>query len=65
LLVGPSRKGFIGKVLDDKQADRTAATIGIALALARQGIQILRVHDVLPVRLALLLFDAAGGIVAE
>lgn len=65
LLVGPSRKGFIGKVLDDKQADRTAATIGIALALARQGIQILRVHDVLPVRQALLLFDAAGGIVAE
>lgn len=65
LLVGPSRKGFIGSVLDDKQADRTAATIGIALALARQGIQILRVHDVLPVRQALLLFDAVGGIAAE
>lgn len=65
LLVGHSRKGFIGKVLGDQQADRTAATVGIALALARQGIQILRVHDVLPVRQALLLFDAVGGIAAE
>jgi dihydropteroate synthase len=62
LLVGHSRKGFIGKVLGDKHADRTAGTIGIALALARQGVQIVRVHDVLPVRQALLLFDAVGGI---
>ena len=65
LLVGHSRKGFIGKVLGDKQADRTAGTIGIALALARQGVQIIRVHDVLPVRQALLLFDAVGGILAD
>ena len=62
LLVGHSRKGFIGKVLGDKHADRTAGTIGIALALARQGVQIVRVHDVLPVRQALRLFDAVGGI---
>jgi dihydropteroate synthase len=65
LLVGHSRKGFIGKVLDDPQADRTAGTIGVALALARQGVQIIRVHDILPLRQALLLFDAVGGIVAE
>lgn len=64
LLVGPSRKGFIGHVLGDKQADRTAGTIGIALALARQGVQVIRVHDVLPVRQSLLLFDAVGGIAA-
>jgi dihydropteroate synthase len=62
LLVGHSRKGFIGKVLCDKDADRTAGTIGGALALARQGVQILRVHDVRPVREALLLFEACGGI---
>ncbi len=62
LLVGHSRKGFIGKVLGDKEADRTAGSIGVALALARQGVQILRVHDVLPVRQALLLFEAAGGL---
>lgn len=65
LLVGHSRKSYIGKVLGDKHAGRTAGTIGVALALARQGVQILRVHDVLPVRQALLLFDAAGGISAD
>jgi dihydropteroate synthase len=62
LLVGYSRKGFIGKVLGDTNADRTAASIGTALSLARQGIQVLRVHDVAAVRQALLLFEATGGI---
>jgi dihydropteroate synthase len=62
VLVGHSRKGFIGKVLGDKEADRTAGTIGGALSLARQGVQIIRVHDVAPVRQALLLFAATGGI---
>jgi dihydropteroate synthase len=62
LLVGHSRKGFIGKILGDKTADRTAGNIGVALALARQGVQILRVHDIRPIREALLLFEAVGGI---
>jgi dihydropteroate synthase len=62
LLVGHSRKGFIGKLLGDREADRTAGTIGAACSLAAQGVQIIRVHDVRPVREAMLLFDAAGGI---
>jgi len=62
VLVGHSRKSFIGVVLDDPQADRTAGTIGVALSLARQGVQILRVHDVAPVRQALLLYEATGGL---
>jgi len=62
LLVGHSRKGFIGKLIGDKDADRTAGTIGGALALAQQGIQILRVHDVRAVREALAVFAACGGI---
>jgi dihydropteroate synthase len=41
--------------------DRTAGTIGVALSLARQGVQILRVHDVSAVRAALLLFHATSG----
>jgi dihydropteroate synthase len=61
LLVGHSRKGFIGKVLGDQEADRTFGTVGVSLALARHGVQVLRVHDVAPVRQALLLFQAAGG----
>ncbi len=62
VLVGHSRKSFIGKLLEDQQADRTAGTIGAALSLARQGVQILRVHDVAPVRQALLLYEACGGL---
>lgn len=62
LLVGHSRKGYIGKVIGDKTADRTAGTIGVSLSLAAQGVQVLRVHDVLPVRQALLLYVATGGL---
>jgi dihydropteroate synthase len=62
VLVGHSRKSFIGAVLDDPEADRTAGTIGVALSLARQGVQILRVHDVAPVRQALKLYEATGGL---
>jgi dihydropteroate synthase len=62
LLVGHSRKGFLAKLAEDADADTTATTIGIALALSRQGIQVLRVHDVKSVRQALLLFELAGGL---
>jgi dihydropteroate synthase len=62
LLVGHSRKGVIGKLIGDKEADRTAGTLGIACSLAAQGVQILRVHDVRAVREALLLFESSGGI---
>jgi dihydropteroate synthase len=60
LVVGPSRKRFIAHVLGDPSADRTPGTIGICLSLARQGVQVLRVHDVAAVRQALLLFQAAS-----
>ena len=62
LLVGHSRKGFLGKLIGDKEADRTNATAGASLALAVQGVQIVRVHDVRSVREALLAFDACGGL---
>jgi dihydropteroate synthase len=62
LLVGHSRKGFIAHVLGDKTADRTWGTVGVALALAQRGVHVLRVHDVGPVRQALELFRAAGGL---
>jgi len=65
LLVGHSRKGFLGKLLGDEQADRTSATVGAALSLAVQGVQVIRVHDVRGVREALLAFEAAGGIGAS
>jgi dihydropteroate synthase len=61
ILVGHSRKGFLAKIIGDKEADRTNATIGAALALAMQGVQIIRVHDVRPVREALVAFQSTGG----
>ena len=61
ILVGHSRKGFIGKILGDTGSDRTAGTLGVSLAMAAAGIQIIRVHDVKPTVDALKLFRAAGG----
>ena len=62
LLVGHSRKGFIGKLLGDQQAPRLFGTLGSALALAVQGVQVIRVHDVRPLREAFTLFAACGGL---
>ena len=57
ILVGHSRKGFIAHVLDDRECERMSGTVGAALGLATQGIQVLRVHDVAEVRRALVLFQ--------
>ena len=46
ILIGHSRKGFIGKALGNKDIPRDYGTIGVSLWLAQQDIQILRVHDV-------------------
>jgi dihydropteroate synthase len=62
LLVGPSRKSFLGRFVGDQLTDRTSATIGTALTLALRSVQIIRVHDVRPVREALVAFEASGGL---
>jgi dihydropteroate synthase len=62
VLVGHSRKGFIAHVLGDKCVNRCAGTVGVACALAAQGVQVLRVHDVGPVKQALQLFEAVGAV---
>ncbi|MGD9634328.1 MAG: dihydropteroate synthase [Pirellulales bacterium] len=62
VLVGHSRKSFLGTLIGDAAADRTPASIGVALSLAQQGVQILRVHDVRPVREALLACENSGGL---
>jgi dihydropteroate synthase len=49
-------------VLGDSEADRTFGTVGVSLALARQGVQVLRVHDVAATWQALHLFQATGGL---
>ena len=66
ILVGHSRKGFIGKLLASRlgreatEAERDAATAGAACGLAAAGIQIVRVHAVGTVCAALDLFVAAA-----
>jgi dihydropteroate synthase len=62
LLVGHSRKGFIGKLSADRSGALTAGSVGVALALARRGVQLLRVHDVQATRDALRCFAAGGGL---
>lgn len=62
LLVGHSRKGFIAKVIGDPDRPRDAGTIGAACALAAQGVQIIRVHDVRGTVDGLRLFAACGGV---
>jgi dihydropteroate synthase len=47
--------------LPSQRSDPTAGTIGVALSLARQGVQVLRIHDVAAMHEALVLFEAAGG----
>ena len=62
LLIGHSRKGFIAKLIQDKQADRMPGSVGVSLALAAKQVHILRIHDVLATRQALILFEASGGL---
>jgi dihydropteroate synthase len=46
VLVGPSRKSFIGNVLDTEAHDRLEGTAGAVAWLAAAGAHIVRVHDV-------------------
>lgn len=62
LLVGHSRKRFLGELIGDPDADRLAATIGSTLVLAAKQVQIIRVHDVRAVQEALKAFISCGGI---
>jgi dihydropteroate synthase len=63
LLVGPSRKRFIGDLSEAgaEAGDRLPGTIAACIASAQRGAAILRVHDVAPVRQAL---AVAGAIEA-
>lgn len=62
ILLGASRKRFIGTLSGaENAADRVAGSVGVALAAASQGVQVLRVHDTLATKQALALWRAARG----
>ena len=59
VLLGASRKSFIGMLTGEKDArQRVPGSIAAALAGASQGAQILRVHDVAETRQALTVWEA-------
>jgi dihydropteroate synthase len=58
ILVGPSRKAFIGRLLDLPAAERVEGTIAACCCAADRGAHVVRVHDVGPVRRALRVTDA-------
>jgi dihydropteroate synthase len=58
LLVGVSRKAFIGKILNLEAADRLEGSLAAAVAAVLAGANILRVHDVAETSKALGVTDA-------
>ena len=67
LLVGHSRKRFLKRLLGREVDERSSGTLGVALALAAQGVDLLRVHDVALLRDALVAWHAvmSGKIAPE
>lgn len=60
LLVGWSRKSTLGVLTGRAVGERTAASVGAALAAVAQGARIVRVHDVAATVDALAIWKAAG-----
>lgn len=67
VLIGHSRKRFLAKVLGRAVEERQAGTIGVAIAVASQSADIIRVHDVRQTKDALLAWHAIlhGGTQAD
>jgi len=62
VVVGPSRKSFLGAVLDlPDPADRLNGTLAVVAHLCREGTHMVRVHDVGPAREVLRVVEAIGG----
>jgi dihydropteroate synthase len=58
LLVGPSRKSFIGKLTGAKVDERLPGTLAAVAACVLAGVELIRVHDIAPVRQAALVAAA-------
>jgi dihydropteroate synthase len=58
ILVGPSRKAFLGAVLGTPAEDRLEGTIAASVVAAARGARFVRVHDVYAVKRAVRVADA-------
>jgi len=61
VLIGHSRKAFIGKILNTEVDERDVATAAVSALCAMQGVSILRVHDVKKTVEAVRLAEAING----
>ena len=66
ILLGVSRKRFIGTIAGEAAPDRRMpGSIAVALEAVRQGVQVLRIHDVTETRQAVSLWEALNGFTQE
>ncbi|MFH1777244.1 MAG: dihydropteroate synthase [Candidatus Omnitrophota bacterium] len=61
VMIGTSRKSFIGKILNRDEHNRLFGSISTAVIAAAGGAHILRVHDAAKTRDALIMYDAVAG----
>lgn len=61
VLIGASRKSFIGKVLNIEKDERMAGSLAAHLYAAKNGADIVRAHDAKEMREALMIIDAIEG----
>jgi dihydropteroate synthase len=60
ICIGPSRKSFIGKILNAPLEERLSGTISACVLAVKHGAQIIRVHDCAAVKQALQVSHAIG-----
>ncbi|HMA00283.1 MAG TPA: dihydropteroate synthase, partial [Steroidobacteraceae bacterium] len=58
ILVGVSRKSFIGRILDRRTEERLYGGLGLAALAVSMGTRIIRTHDVAPTRDAIRMVGA-------
>ena len=58
ILLGTSRKSFIGKILDTDATGRLEGTLATIAIAALNGVQIVRCHDVLQAKKVIAVADA-------
>jgi len=61
VMVGPSRKRFIGEITGQAVGERDGASVAACLAAVSAGADFLRIHDVKLLKPALLVYEAIRG----
>ncbi|MDD5225001.1 MAG: dihydropteroate synthase [bacterium] len=65
VMIGPSRKSFIGRILDEPAGERLEGTLAAVAIAAWNGAEIIRVHDVRETRKVVLITAAIKNVKSE